>query len=72
MLSHTVDGTAIRKARELRGLSPAELAAIVGITRDSLYKVEGNRRQLGPKTVKKVAEALEVEIEKLLAAEQVA
>ncbi len=61
-------GRRVRAARRARGLNQRDLAARAGISRDSLVKLERAQRQIRPATLKKVAEALEMEFEELVEA----
>ena len=67
MLRHTVSGDAIRRYRELRGMSPADLAEAVGISTDYVYKIENGKKQPSAPRTAQFAAALEVDITKLLA-----
>lgn len=68
MLSYQVNGAKIREARERRGLSVPELAEAIGITPGYLYKVETGAKQPGVKTVRALADRLQVDMTELLGA----
>lgn len=66
MLSHTVNGAEIRRLREERGITAAELAQAAGITVDYLYRVERGERQPSGPRVRRIADLLEVQPRALL------
>ena len=57
----------IRRLREARALSQRELAALAKLSVTTLNRIEAGRRKPMPKTVRKLAEALGVTPEELLA-----
>lgn len=61
-----VDGVRLRQFREARAYSIRELERLSGISRDTIYNVENNRRGAHPRTVRKLAEALGVEPPELM------
>lgn len=65
-----INGNAIRSLREQKGLTQLYLATVVGVTTDTISRWE-NRRYPSIKldNAKKLAEALEVSLEELLAAQ---
>jgi transcriptional regulator with XRE-family HTH domain len=66
-----INGDKIRTVREQKGLTQLYLATVVGVTTDTISRWE-NRRYPAIKleNAKKLAEALEIPLEELLAAEQ--
>lgn len=68
-----INGDKIRTVREQKGLTQLYLATVVGVTTDTISRWE-NRRYPAIKleNAKKLAEALEIPLEELLAAVQVA
>lgn len=61
-----VDGEKIRRLREGRVLSQRELARLAGVTHTTLWRLENGFREARPKTIRKLARALEVEPPELL------
>jgi len=57
----------LRRLRELRALSQRELAARAKLSVTTVNRIETGQRKPMPKTVRKLAEALEVTPEELLA-----
>jgi transcriptional regulator with XRE-family HTH domain len=57
----------VRRLRELRALSQRELAARAKLSVTTVNRIETGQRRPIPKTVRKLAEALEVTPEELLA-----
>ena len=57
----------IRRLRELRALSQRELAAVAKLSVTTVNRVETGQRKPLPRTVRKLAEALGVTPEELLA-----
>jgi transcriptional regulator with XRE-family HTH domain len=57
----------VRRLRELRALSQRELAARAKLSITTVNRIETGQRRPIPKTVRKLAEALEVTPEELLA-----
>lgn len=60
-------GRKIRHWRERRSYSQGELAQMIGITQNSLWRIEDGRSQPRPATLRKIAEALKVPVEDLMA-----
>jgi transcriptional regulator with XRE-family HTH domain len=54
-------GQLIRKAREEHGLTQAQLASLVSLTRTSITNIEHGRQKLSLHTVYEIADALAVE-----------
>jgi transcriptional regulator with XRE-family HTH domain len=59
--------TNVRRLRELRALSQRELAARAGLSVTTVNRIEIGRRKPIPRTVRKLAGALGVSPEELLA-----
>lgn len=57
----------LRRLRELRALSQRELAAHARLSVTTVNRIEVGQRKPMPKTVRKLAEALGVTLEELLA-----
>ena len=55
----------VRTARRGRNLTQTELAAAAGVSVDTINKLEGGKTQPHPRTLRKVAAALGVEVEVL-------
>ncbi|RYG37861.1 ImmA/IrrE family metallo-endopeptidase [bacterium] len=58
--------SALKRARELRGLSANALAARVGVSQPALSQIESGRINASPETVRKIADALGVPTEFLV------
>ena len=56
----------LRQARELAGLSQAELADEIGVGRTTIVALEGGRTRLFNKTVSLIADRLGISVETLL------
>lgn len=61
-------GEGLRRVREQRGLSQSEIAALAGVSASAISQAEGGQRGLALDTVLTLAEALDVPLDKLLAA----
>ena len=61
-----VDGARLRWIRQRRGLSMRELGKKAGVNPVTIGKLEKGRRPAQLETVRKLAGALEVEVEELL------
>ena len=59
--------TNVRRLRELRALSQRELAARAGLSVTTVNRIEIGQRKPMPKTVRKLAGALDVSPQELLA-----
>ncbi|MGH3277369.1 MAG: helix-turn-helix domain-containing protein, partial [Streptosporangiaceae bacterium] len=59
-------GCRVRAARRRAGLTAAELAGQVGLTRDKLSKIENGRRRVAPRELPALAHALRVSLPALL------
>jgi transcriptional regulator with XRE-family HTH domain len=64
-----VDGARLRELRRRRMLSLRELEQRSGVAFDSINKLENEKRRAQPRTLRKLAEALEVEPYKLMKGE---
>lgn len=53
-------GSRVRAERRRRNLTQVELAAKAGISEDTMNKLEGDKTQPHPRTIRKVAAALGV------------
>jgi len=63
-------GDRIRKARELYGMSQAELARRIKISKQALYQIESNKTpDPGVLKVKAIADVLKVSVDALLGRE---
>lgn len=64
----TVDKTAeaVRRLRRERGLTQHEVAAIAGLSRQTIQNIEVGRREPGSATLRKLARALRVPASELL------
>ena len=58
-------GVRLRKLRAEKGMSQKDVADAVGMTQAAISQLESGRRVATPKTVKRLAEALGVDIEEL-------
>jgi transcriptional regulator with XRE-family HTH domain len=61
-----VDGAKLQRLREERVLSQRELARTAGLTHQTVWRFENGFENAHPKTIRKIAEALEVEPKELL------
>jgi transcriptional regulator with XRE-family HTH domain len=62
-----IDGQRVRCLRRERFLAQTELAALAGVTRETIAKLEmGERPYSHPSTIRKLAQALDVEPRELL------
>ena len=62
-------GDRIRAVRKRRALTQAELAQAAGLSTDAIVKLENGRHEPRPKTVRALADTLEVPVEALTAGE---
>ncbi len=66
-----VSDTKLRRLRRERAWSIRELAQRAGVSTDTIYSLEHGRREWAwPRTVRKLAEALEVEPKDLMKEEE--
>jgi transcriptional regulator with XRE-family HTH domain len=64
-------GDRIRKAREIYGMSQAELARRIKISKQALYQIESNKTSdPGVLKVKAIADVLKVSVDSLLGREE--
>jgi transcriptional regulator with XRE-family HTH domain len=57
-----IDGTKVRGAREQRFLSQRELASKAGINHNTVWRIEGGESvEVHPRTIRKIARALDVD-----------
>jgi transcriptional regulator with XRE-family HTH domain len=63
------DGAAIRRIREEQRITPADLAARVGIMRQSLYNIELGNKPAGLAVLVKIARELGVPVDEVIRAE---
>ena len=62
-------GDRVRSVRKRRALTQAELAGAAGISTDTIVKLENGRHEPRPKTIRALANALEVGVEVLTTGE---
>jgi transcriptional regulator with XRE-family HTH domain len=62
----TIDGEKLRHAREDQMLSQRDLMKLTGISQATISALETGARKAQPRTVRKLAEALGVEVRDLL------
>lgn len=55
----------LKRLREQRVLSLTDLARIAGVNRVTINRIENGRQKPMPRTIRKLAEALEVKVEEL-------
>jgi len=58
-------GQNIKQWRERRAFGQGELAGLVGISQNGLWRIEAERHKPKPATLRKIAEVLKVEIDTL-------
>lgn len=56
----------LKRTRQLKGMSTRELGERTGMDQSMISKLENERRGAYPRTVRKIAEALDVSIEELV------
>lgn len=62
-----VDHTKLRRLRQERALSVRELSEKAGVSTETIYSLEHGRREWAwPRTVRRLAQALEVEPKELM------
>lgn len=59
-----MNGT-LKRLREQRALSLTDLSRLTGINRVTINRIENNKQKPMPRTIRKLAEALEVDVELL-------
>ncbi|MGW4852194.1 helix-turn-helix domain-containing protein [Streptomyces sp. NPDC004288] len=70
MLSLKVDGRKVRRLRERRGKSVAQIAEAAGCSKWAIYNVEGRRNQPSPRLYVSIKIALRASDEDLLMEER--
>ncbi len=65
-----VDGARLRQLRQERALSLRELGERSGVAFDTINKLENERREAQPRTIRKLAETLDVEPKELMKREE--
>jgi transcriptional regulator with XRE-family HTH domain len=61
-----INPTRVRELRTARGLSIRKLAEEAGVSTETIYSIEHGRREfIWPRTARKLAEALQVEVEEI-------
>jgi len=55
----------LKKLREQRVLSLTDLAQIAGVNRVTINRIENGKQKAMPRTLRKLAEALQVSVEEL-------
>jgi len=68
--SMEVDAMKLRELRERRALSLRELSALAGVNYNSIWRIEAGRTGAKPRTVRRLAKALDVEPHELLKGEE--
>ena len=61
-----MNGKLIKKLREQRALSLTDLAQIAGLNRVTINRIENGKQKPMPRTIRKLAEALQVKVEELI------
>jgi transcriptional regulator with XRE-family HTH domain len=56
-----VDGTKLRRLRRERALSQRDLSRLTGVAFDTISRLETGKQEAQHRTIRKLAEALEVE-----------
>ena len=56
-----INGERLRQIRLEQALSQRDLSRMTGVAHDSISQLETGKREAQPKTIRKLAEALEVE-----------
>jgi transcriptional regulator with XRE-family HTH domain len=65
-MSIELDPDKLRRARHRKGYSLREMARLVGVDHNVLWEYERGRRSPQPRSIRKLAETLEVEVAQLL------
>ena len=55
----------LKRLRELRALSLTDLAQLAGVNRATINRIENGKQKAMPRTIRKLAEALQVKVEEL-------
>ena len=61
-----VDGTKLRRLRRERALSQRDLSRLTGVAFDTISRLETGKQKAQHRTIRKLAEALEVEPRELM------
>ena len=61
-----VDGAELRRARRSRALSQRELSRKTGVAFDTISRLETGKQRAQPKTIRRLARALDVEPAQIL------
>ena len=56
-----VDGARLRRLRRERALSQRELSRMTGVAFDTISRLETGKQQAQPRTIRKLADALDVQ-----------
>lgn len=67
-----IDGDAVRKAREAKGISRERLASKIGVSSGTIERVEMNKGDVAATTAFLIAQELDVDLLSLFTEEQVA
>lgn len=59
-------GENIKSWRERRSYSQEELAGLAGVSANAIWRIENGTHSPRPKTLRKIAEALKIDVEVLL------
>ena len=59
-------GQQIKRYRENKGLTQAELAFIIGVDHSNISQIENDKREIGLTKLRKICEALDVTITQIL------
>jgi transcriptional regulator with XRE-family HTH domain len=65
----SVDGARLRQLRQERALSLRELGEMTGVAFDTINKLELEKRDAQPRTIRRLADALGVEPKELMKGE---
>ena len=58
----------LRRLRERQALSLTDLAKMSGVNRITIHRIENGKQKPMPRTIRKLAEALQVKVEQLTSA----
>jgi transcriptional regulator with XRE-family HTH domain len=59
----------LRRLRRARAFTQEELSRISGVSRDTISALEGGKREAQPRTIRRLADALNVEAQELMKGE---
>jgi transcriptional regulator with XRE-family HTH domain len=65
-----VDGVRLRQIRRGRAFSQRDLARVTGIAHDTISQLETGKREAQPRTIRRLAEALNVDPSELMRGEE--